>query len=140
MNCRHCFRNVFLCLYAFALNANQFQFSLNLAHSTHSDKFCCTLSVSTVTPGGGSLIRDINSLCNRRCGWGRRELKLVNDSACRDSGVSYLGPTQSRAKWALALFSLFSSECLKFIFSAHLIGSPFLLWLTTANLRYMTST
>ena len=33
----------------------------------YSDKFVAILSVSTETPGGGSLINDINSFCSLFC-------------------------------------------------------------------------
>lgn len=56
---------------------------------TYSDRFCCTLSVSTVTPGGGSLIRDISSLCKRRCKQTKREREEGNQPQFH-SNTSYL--------------------------------------------------
>lgn len=39
----------------------------NICFVTYSDKLAAILSVSTETPGGGSLISDINSFCNLFC-------------------------------------------------------------------------
>jgi Na+-translocating ferredoxin:NAD+ oxidoreductase RNF subunit RnfB len=35
--------------------------------TTYCVRFCPAPSASTVTPGGGSFINDINSFCRRRC-------------------------------------------------------------------------